>query len=82
MTTEYVEHFKALVSIEETYSGAYGNEPGLIKAQLIAQGVAAAALDNPNPVKKKKALAMCVRLPLEVYYWELGNSHVGPLLLL
>jgi hypothetical protein len=23
-----------------------------------------------------------VRLPLEVYYWELENSHVGPLLLL
>ncbi len=23
-----------------------------------------------------------VRLPLEVYYWELGNPHVGPLLLL
>jgi hypothetical protein len=54
-----VEHFKALAGIVETYSGTYGNEPGLIKAQLIAQGVAAVDLDNPNPIEKKKALAVC-----------------------
>ncbi len=30
---EHVEHFKALVGVEETYGGAYGNEPGLIKAR-------------------------------------------------
>ena len=34
-TTEYVEHFKALVGVVETYGGAYGNEPGLIRARLI-----------------------------------------------
>jgi hypothetical protein len=56
---EYVEHFKALVGIVETYSGTYGNELGLIKAQLIAQKKAAADLDDPNPIKKKKVLAMC-----------------------
>ena len=33
-TTEYVEHFKALVGIVETYGVANGNELGLIKAQL------------------------------------------------
>jgi hypothetical protein len=34
MITEYVEHFKALVSVIKTYGGTYGNKPGLIKAQL------------------------------------------------
>jgi hypothetical protein len=36
---EYVEHFKALVGVVKTYGGAYGNEPGLMKAQLLEQGV-------------------------------------------
>jgi hypothetical protein len=40
-TTEYVEHFKVQVGIVETYGGVYGNEPGLIKAQLTKKGVAA-----------------------------------------
>ena len=31
MTTEYVEHFMALVGVVETYDGAYKNEPGLIR---------------------------------------------------
>ncbi len=35
-TMEYIEHFKALVGVVETYRGAYGKEPGLITAQLIA----------------------------------------------
>ncbi len=59
MTTEYVEHFKALVGIVEMYGSVYGNEPGLIKAQLTAQGVTAADLDSPNPTKLKKALEVC-----------------------
>jgi hypothetical protein len=35
MITEYVEHFKALVGVVETYGGTYGNELGLIKARLL-----------------------------------------------
>ncbi len=57
--TEYVEQFKALVGVVETYGGAYGNKPGLIKAQLLEQGVLAADVDTPNADKLKKALAMC-----------------------
>jgi hypothetical protein len=30
--TEYVEHFKALVGVVETYGGANGNKQGLINA--------------------------------------------------
>jgi hypothetical protein len=37
-TTEYVEHFKALVGVVETYGGAYGNKPGLITASKDSQG--------------------------------------------
>jgi hypothetical protein len=37
--TEYVEHSKSLVSVVETYGGAYGREPGLVATELIAQGV-------------------------------------------
>ena len=37
--TEYVEHFKALVGVVETYGGAYGREPGLVAMELIAQGM-------------------------------------------
>jgi hypothetical protein len=57
--TEYVEHFKVLVGIVKTYGGAYGNEPGLIKAQLLEQGVVAADIDTSNADKLKKALAVC-----------------------
>ncbi len=32
--TEYVEHFKALVGVAETYGGAYGREPGLVATEL------------------------------------------------
>ena len=55
-TMEYVEHFKALVGIVEAYGGAYGNEPGLIKAQLTAHGVTVANLNNLDPVELVKAL--------------------------
>ncbi len=57
--TEYVEHFKALVGIVETYGGAYGNELGLIKAQLLEQGVSVTDIDTPNVDKLKKALMVC-----------------------
>ncbi len=65
MTMEYVEHFEALVGVMETYSRSYRNEAGLIKAQLIAQGVVVADLNDPNRIKKKKALAVCH----EEYLW-------------
>jgi hypothetical protein len=29
--TNYIEELEALVKVVETYGGAYGNEPGLIK---------------------------------------------------
>ncbi len=61
--TEYVEHFKALVlvGVVETYRGTYGNEPGLIKALLLEQGVSAADVNMPNADKLKKALAACCK---------------------
>ncbi len=55
---EYVEHFKALVGVVETYGGAYGNEPGLIKAQLLEQGVLVADVNTPDADEQKKALVM------------------------
>jgi hypothetical protein len=58
---EYVEHFKALMGIVETYGGAYGNEPGLIKAQLTTEGVVGADLNSPNPTKLNKALEVCCK---------------------
>jgi hypothetical protein len=47
--SEYIEYFKALVGVVETYGGTYGQEPGLIRAQLLAQGVAEVNLSNPGP---------------------------------
>ncbi len=35
-TSNYFEFFKALVGVVETYSGAFGNKPGLIRTKLIA----------------------------------------------
>ena len=57
--TEYVEFFKALVGVVKTYGGAYGNEPGLIRAQLLEQGVAEADLDAPDSDEHTRALATC-----------------------
>jgi hypothetical protein len=37
--TEYVEHFKALVGMVETYGGTYSCEPGLVATEIIAQGM-------------------------------------------
>jgi hypothetical protein len=59
MITEYVEHFKALVGVVKTYRGTYENELGLIKAQLLEQGVLAADVNTPDANELKKALAVC-----------------------
>jgi hypothetical protein len=58
-TLEYVEHFRVLVGVVETYGGVYGNELGMIRAQLMAQGVVAADLHHPNLTKLKKAKTVC-----------------------
>jgi hypothetical protein len=54
-----VEHFKALLGVVGTYGGTYGNKLGLVKAQLLEQGVLAADVDTPDADKLKKALAVC-----------------------
>jgi hypothetical protein len=59
---EYIENFKALVGIAETYDGrAYGHEPGVLRAQLIKQGVSASDLDAPDLIKSKKAEEICCK---------------------
>jgi hypothetical protein len=62
--TDYVEYFMALVGVVETYGGAYGNKPGLLREQLIKQGVSAADVDKtvanggPDAAEIKKALVV------------------------
>jgi hypothetical protein len=62
--TDYVEYFMALVGMVETYGGAYGNKPGLLREQLIKQGVSAVDVDKtiangaPDAAKIKKALVV------------------------
>jgi hypothetical protein len=58
---EYVKNFKALISVVETYGGAYGRKPGLLRAQLIKQGVSASDLDAPDLTKLKIAEEICLR---------------------
>jgi hypothetical protein len=53
--TEYVEHFKALVGVVETYGGAYGCKPGLMATELVAQGMKPQDVNTPDPADVKKA---------------------------
>jgi hypothetical protein len=46
--TDYIEELEALVKVVETYGGAYGNKPGLIKEQLRKDGVGDSELMHPN----------------------------------
>ena len=57
--TDYIQFFQALVGVVETYGGAYGNEPGLINAHLIGQGVAPDQVDNATANQLAKAKADC-----------------------
>jgi hypothetical protein len=57
--TDYVEHFKALVGVVETYGGAYGREPGLITKQLIEDGLTAANIATATPDQIMTAKATC-----------------------
>jgi hypothetical protein len=55
LTMEYIKNFKALVGVLETYGGAYGCKPGLLRTQLFKQGVSASDLDTPDLTESKKA---------------------------
>jgi len=57
--TDYVQFFQALVGVVETYGGAYGNEPGLINAHLVGQGVAADQVDRATAAQLAAAKADC-----------------------
>jgi hypothetical protein len=54
-----VEHFKALIGIVEAYRGAYGQEPGLVATQLVAQGVKPKDINTASQDKIKKAKKVC-----------------------
>jgi hypothetical protein len=59
MTMEYIKNFKVLVGVLETYGGAYGRKPWLLRAQLFKQGVSASDLDTPDLTESKKAEKIC-----------------------
>ena len=63
--TEYVEHFKALVGVVETYGGAYGREPGLVATELVAQGMKpenVTTVDRAAIIKAKEVCRECYLL--------------------
>ncbi len=57
--TEYVEHFKGLIGIIETYGGTYGCKPGLVAVQLITQGVSYKDIGTADQEEIVKAEAVC-----------------------
>ncbi len=57
--TDYVEYLKALVGVVETYGGAYGREPGLVMAQLIANGIAPADVGIATSQQIEDAEKVC-----------------------
>ncbi len=56
---DYFEFFKALVGVIETYGGAFGNKPGLIRTKLIARRVPEKDLNSPDPAVLKAVTATC-----------------------
>jgi hypothetical protein len=56
---DYLSFFKALVGVVETYSGAFGNKPGLIRTKLIARGVPEKDLNSPDLAVLKAAPVTC-----------------------
>ena len=64
--SDYLEFFKALVGVVETYGGAFGNEPGLIRAKLIKQGVTGTNLLTPDPAILKATMTTCQEQYLSV----------------
>ena len=63
--TEYVEHFKALVGVVETYGGAYGPKPRLVTTELVAQGMKSQDVDTTDCADIKKAKEVCPKC----YLW-------------
>ena len=57
--TEYVEHFKALGGMVETYGGAYGRKPGLVATELVAQGMKPEDVTTAGSVAIIKAEEVC-----------------------
>ena len=57
--TEYVEHFKALVGVVETYGGACGRERGLVVAELVGQGMKPKEVDTADRAAIIKAKEVC-----------------------
>jgi hypothetical protein len=62
--TDYIQFFQALASVVETYGGACGNEPGLINAHLMEQGIPADQLDTATPQQMAVAKAACCKAHL------------------
>ena len=56
--SEYVEHFNALVGVVETYGGAYGREPSLVRAEIMTQ-TGIVDRDNPTPDELEIAYGKC-----------------------
>ncbi len=54
----FVEHFKALVGVVETYGGAYGRKTGLVVTELVPQGVKPQDVNTAGPAEVKKAEAV------------------------
>jgi hypothetical protein len=77
---EYIKNFKALVGIVETYGRTYGCKPGLLRAQLIKQGVSASDLDAPDLTKSKKAEEICCKQYLLcILLWGADQSRYSKL---
>jgi hypothetical protein len=61
MNTEYIQFFTALVGVVETYGGAYGREPGLVRACLadMKKSYASIDVDDPDKPHLTAAYATC-----------------------
>jgi hypothetical protein len=76
--TEYVEHFKALVGVVETYGGAYGCEPGLVAMELVAQGMKpedVAIADHAAIIKAKEVCRKCYLLCMLLHGADNGRYY-------
>jgi hypothetical protein len=77
---EYVKNFKMLVGIIENYGRAYGCKPGLLRVQLIKQGVSASDLDAPDLTNAKKAEEICCKQYLLcMLLWGVDQSRYSKL---
>ena len=57
--TEYVAYFKDLVGVVEMYGGVYGQEPGLVAAELVAQGMKPEDVNTADCTAIIKAEEVC-----------------------